>query len=174
MSQQSLFTAGKTIYWPAEFADLVSMLKGQDSLGKPSHPALYSFNTGAIVLAAIIGLIHDRERDVGPQRLEISVDTFERQKLVNSSLASFILLIPLIGTNDLELLRPEREDELLGKFQRYAAGGLEYLRSAMSRSSDSTGFAVIRAELEKAMKATPRIIQAARRLAEEEEEDIRI
>ena len=169
MSQQSLFTAGKTIYWPAEFADLVSMLKGQDSLGKPSHPALYSFNTGAIVLAAIIGLIHDRERDVGPQRLEISVDTFERQKLVNSSLASFILLIPLIGTNDLELLRPEREDELLGKFQRYAAGGLEYLRGAMSRSSDSTGYTVIKTEVERALNFVPRIRNANLQVDEDEE-----
>ena len=169
MSHQSLFTAGKTIYWPAEFSDLVNMLKGQDSLGNPSHPALYSFNTGPIVLAAILGLIHDREREVGPQRLEISVDIFERQKLANSPLSSFILIIPLIGTSDLELLRPEREDELLGKFQRYAAGGLEYLRGAMSRSSDSTGHAIIKAEIERAMTATPQILQTARRLTEEED-----
>lgn len=169
MIQQSLFTAGKTIYWPAEFADLVNMLKGQDSLGKPSHPALYSFNTGAIVLAAIVGLINGREREVGPQRLEISIDIFERQKLANSSLASYILLIPLIGTNDLELLRPEREDELITKFQRYAAGGLEYLRGAMSRSSDSTGSTVIKAELERAMKHAPKIPETAERLIEEED-----
>ena len=169
MTQQSLFTAGKTIYWPAEFADLVNMLKGQDSLGKPSHPALYSFNTGAIVLAAIVGLIHGREREVGPQRLEISVDIFERQKLANSSLASYILLIPLIGTSDLELLRPEREDELLGKFQRYAAGGLEYLRGAMSRSSDSTGYTVIKAEIERTVKHVPNLSEPVGLLSEEEE-----
>lgn len=171
MTQQSLFTAGKSIYWPSEFSDLVNMLKGQDAHGQVSHPAMYSYNTGPIVLAAILGLIHGRERDVGPQRLEISIDIFERHRLGAASLAAFILLVPLIGTNDLELLRPEREDELTGKFQRYVAGGLEYLRGAMSRSSDSTGQTVIRTEIQRALSAAPRIVNAA---AEYTEEDLQI
>jgi hypothetical protein len=169
MQQPGLFSPGKTVYWPSEFLDLVCMLKGQDSTGAPSHPAMYSFNTGAIVLAAVLGLIHGRERDVGPQRQEINVDIFERQKLGNSPLASFILLVPLIGTNDLDLLRPEREDELIGKFQRYSAGGLEYLRGAMSRSSDSTGHALIKSELELAMAAIPALIIAGEGLPKEED-----
>jgi hypothetical protein len=168
----SLFSTPRTVFWPSEFADLVNMLKGQDAHGSPSHPPMYSFNTNPIVLGAILGIAHQREREVGPQRLEIGTDVFERQRFGNSSLASFLLLIPLIGTGDLDLLRPEREEELIRRFERYAAGGLEYLRGAMSRSSDSTGQAVLKAEIQRALTAQPRI---ARMLTEAtEEEDLQI
>lgn len=62
-----------------------------------------------------------------------------------------MLLIPLIGTQDVQLLRPEREDELIRRFERYAAGGFEYLRGALSSSSDSTGQAIIKNEIEQAL-----------------------
>lgn len=171
MAQESLFSQSRTIYWPTEFVDLVNMLKGQDPNGSLSHAALYAYNTGPVILAAILGITHRREREVGAQRQEISTDVFERQRLGNSTLASFVLLIPLIGTGDLELLRPEREEELVRRFERYVAGGFEYLRGAMSRSSDSTGQAVLRAELQRALTAQPRI---ARMLAAADEEDLMI
>jgi hypothetical protein len=151
MAQHGLFSETRAIYWPAEFSDLVNMLKGQDPAGQPSHQAMYRYNTGAVVLAAVVGLAHKRERDVGSQRQEISTDTFESQKFGNSSLSAFVLLIPLIGTQDIELLRPEREEELIRKFERYAAGGFEYLRGALSRSSDSTGQTIIRKEIADAL-----------------------
>jgi hypothetical protein len=151
MAQQGLFSETRAIYWPAEYSDLVNMLKGQDPAGQPSHQAMYRYNTGAVVLAAVVGLAHKRERDVGSQRQEISTDTFESQKFGNSSLSAFVLLIPLIGTQDIELLRPEREEELIRKFERYAAGGFEYLRGALSRSSDSTGQTIIRKEIADAL-----------------------
>lgn len=153
MAQHGLFSGSRSVYWPAEYSDLINMLKGLDSTGQPSHQAMYRYNTGAIVLAAVVGLIHNRERDVGSQRQEISTDTFEAQKFNNSSLSAFVLLIPLIGTQDVELLRPEREDELIRKFERYAAGGLEYLRGALSNSSDSTGQTIIRSEIARAMES---------------------
>ncbi len=153
MAQQGLFSESRAIYWPSEFSDIVNMLKGLDATGQPSHHALYRFNTGTVVLAAVIGLARKRERDVGPQRQEISTDTFESQKFGNSSLSAFVLLIPLIGTQDVELLRPEREDELIRKFERYAAGGFEYLRGALSSSSDSTGQAIIKNEIEQALSS---------------------
>jgi hypothetical protein len=151
MAQQGLFSETRAIYWPAEFSDLVNMLKGLDPAGQPSHLAMYRYNTGAVVLAAVVGLAHKRERDVGSQRQEISTETFESQKFGNSSLSAFVLLIPLIGTQDIELLRPEREEELIRKFERYAAGGFEYLRGALSRSSDSTGQTIIRKEIADAL-----------------------
>lgn len=160
MAQQSLFSASKTVYWPSEFVDLVNMLKGLDANGSLAYSPMYRFNTGPIVFAAILGFTNQRERDVGPQRQEISTDTFESHRFGNASLASFLFLIPLLGTGDVEMLRPEREDELIRKFERFAAGGLEYLRGAMSRSADSSGQAVIRAEIEKAMKMQPRLIGA--------------
>lgn len=108
-----------------------------------------------MLLAATIGLAHNRERDVGPSRQEISTDTFESHRLGNtqSSLASLVLLIALIGTQDVELLRPDREAELIRKFERYAAGGFEYLRGALSTSDDVTGQAVIREEIRRALSA---------------------
>lgn len=153
MAQQGLFSGSRSVYWPAEYLDLVNMLKGLDSTGQPSHNAMYRYNTGAVVLAAVVGLVHYREREVGPQRQEISTDTFESQKFGNSSLSAFVLLIPLIGTQDVELLRPEREDELIRKFERYAAGGFEYLRGALSTCSDSTGQTIIRAEIARALSS---------------------
>ena len=153
MAQQGLFSETRAVYWPAEYSDLANMLKGQDPDGHASHQAMYRYNTGAVVLAAVVGLIHKREREVGSQRLEISTDTFESHKFGNSSLSAFVLLIPLIGTQDIELLRPEREDELIRKFERYAAGGFEYLRGALSRSSDSTGQTIIKKEISDALQS---------------------
>jgi len=151
MAQQRLLSEQRSIYWPAEFGDLVNMMKGLDASGQLAHDPLYRYNTGPVVLAAVLGLIHNREREVGPQRQEISTDTFETQKFGNSSLSAFVLLIPLIGTQDTELLRPEREEELIRKFERYAAGGFEFLRGAMSTSSDSSGHTIVKAEIARAL-----------------------
>jgi hypothetical protein len=153
MAIAGLFSSTRSIYWPGEYSDIVNMLKGQASDGKPSHSGLYRYNTGPIILAAVIGLIHDREKDVGTQRQEISTDTFEAQRIGNSNLSSYVFLIPLIATQDLELLRPEREDELIRKFERFAAGGLEYLRGALSVSSDSTGISILKKEIVHALEA---------------------
>jgi hypothetical protein len=155
MADQKHFSSSQTIHWPTEFAYIVNMLKGLDLNGQPSHDPLYRYNTGPVLLAATIGLAHNRERDVGPSRQEISTDTFESNRLGNSqsSLASLVLLIALIGTQDVELLRPDREAELIRKFERYAAGGFEYLRGALSTSDDVTGQAVIREEIRLALSA---------------------
>jgi len=155
MADQKHFSSSQTIHWPTEFAYIVNMLKGLDLNGQPSHDPLYRYNTGPVLLAATIGLAHNRERDVGPSRQEISTDTFESHRLGNSqsSLASLVLLIALIGTQDVELLRPDREAELIRKFERYAAGGFEYLRGALSMSDDVTGQTVIRNEIARVIAA---------------------
>jgi hypothetical protein len=149
MAEQKHFSSSQTIHWPTEFSFIVNMLKGLDSNGQASHDPLYRYNTGPVVLAASIGLAHNRQREVGPNRQEISTDTFESHRLGNSqsSLASLVLLIALIGTQDLELLRPDRETELIRVFERYAAGGFEYLRGALSTSDDVAGLQVLRDEI---------------------------
>ena len=155
MADQRHFSSSQTIHWPTEYAYIVNMLKGLDLNGQPSHDPLYRYNTGPVLLAATIGLAHNREREVGTSRQEISTDTFESHRLGNSqsTLASLILLIALIGTQDVEMLRPDREPELIRKFERYAAGGFEYLRGALSTSDDVTGQAVIREEIRRALSA---------------------
>ena len=153
MAATGLFSSSRSIYWPSEYSDIVNMLKGQDSTGQVSHVGLYRYNTGPIILAAVIGLIHGRERDVGTQRQEISTDTFESQRLGTSNLSSYVFLIALIATQDLELLRPEREEDLIRKFERFVAGGLEYLRGALSVSSDTTGISILKKEIAQALDA---------------------
>lgn len=152
MAEQDLFSGSRAVYWPTEFADIVNMLKGLDAKGESTHPGMYRYNTGPVVLAAMIGLFHNRERDVGSQRQEISTDTFESHRFGNSTLSTFIFLVPLIGTEDIELLRSEREEELIRKFERYAAGGFEYLRGAISTSADIASESIILAEIERAMR----------------------
>lgn len=152
MAEERLFSESRTVYWPTEFADIVNMLKGLDASGQSAHHGLYRYNTGPVILAAMIGLFHNRERDVGPQRQEISTDTFESQKYGNEKLSTFILLVALMATEDLELLRVEREEEMIRKFERFAAGGFEYLRGAMANSADSSGEAVVMAEIARAVQ----------------------
>ena len=64
-----------------------------------------------------------------------------------SSLSAYLLLLPLLATKNIELLRPENEDELLRIFERYASGGFEYLRGAISTSPDTTGQMIISNEI---------------------------
>ena len=152
MASGALFANERSVYWPSEYADLVNTLKGLGAGGKPSHAGLYKYNTGVIVLAAMVGLVNGRERDVGSGRQEISTSTFESHKLGDASLGAFLFLVPLLAGAEIETLRAERDDELLRKFERFAAGGLEVLQGAMSTSADSTGLSVVRAELDRAMK----------------------
>lgn len=150
---KNFFNPTRTIYWPAEFTDISNMLKGKDSSDKITHPGMYDYNTGVLVLAAVIGLTNNREREVGSQRNEISTDTFDRQDYDKGvKLSTFIYLIALLSKQDLNLLRTENEEEVIRIFERYAAGGFEYLRGALSESSDTTGQSVLNSEVVKALK----------------------
>ena len=151
MTQRKMFASSKTVYWPTEFSDIVNMLKGMDENGNLIFPGMYRLNAGAMVLAAVLGLVNGREREVGNARQEISTDTFESQELNNTRLAHYVMLIPVLAKQDVDLLRPEREDELLQIFQRLAAGGFEYLRGLLSTSSDPTGQAVLHQQLLQAL-----------------------
>lgn len=153
MDMSKMFNPTRTIYWPAEFSDIANILKGKDAFDKSTHPAMYEYNTGVLILAAVIGLANKREREVGPQRLEISTDTFDKQDYDKGvKLSTFIYLIALLAKQDLNFLRSENEEEVIRIFERYAAGGLEYLRGALSESSDTSGQSVLNSEVVKALK----------------------
>jgi dnd system-associated protein 4 len=128
VKQQSLFGKERLIYWPEEFSELVDQLNGRTADGKSLGHGLYGFNTGAIVLAAALGVQQGRRRDVGPQRKEISTSTFASHRL-----ELYIFLIPLLGDGNLtvDVLRPESEDVIVREFERYAAGGLEFLAGVL-------------------------------------------
>ena len=150
MASNSLFSKDRGVYWPAEFADIVALLKGVDGSGKYVSPAFYKYNTGVMVLAAMVGLAHSRERDVGAERMEVRTEQFEAHRLGDATLAAFIFLVPLLAGATTDVLRAEHEEEVIRRFERFAAGGFEVLRGALSVTSDSTGHSVLRAEIERA------------------------
>jgi dnd system-associated protein 4 len=126
MRNLSNFSKERSVYWPGEFADIVNLLTGKSTDGNVIGNALYPFNTGAIAFAASVGLKHRRKRDVGGDRREITTSTFASHRL-----EVHIYLIALLGmeTPNVDFLRPEHEDAVIREFERYAAGGLEYLRT---------------------------------------------
>jgi dnd system-associated protein 4 len=132
MRRQSLFSKERLVYWPEEFSEVVDLLNGRDREGRPVGNPLYSFNTGAIVLAASLGAKQKRRREVGARRKEISTATF-----ASHNLEAYLFLVPLLGDSQLgtDFLRPENEEQVLREFEQYAAGGLEVLAGEMDASA---------------------------------------
>jgi dnd system-associated protein 4 len=137
MRMESLFSKERLVYWPAEFSDVMRQLTGTDEDGKPTgRPAMYTYNTGALTLAAAVGVLNQRTRDIGSERKEISTAIFANHKL-----EAYIFLIPMLGDKapNVDQLRPENEEIALRAFERYAAGGLEILRAElMANPTQST------------------------------------
>lgn len=123
---KSHFSKERSVYWPGEFADVVNTLTGKNSQGVSIGNPLYPFNTGAIAFAASVGLKHRRKREVGSDRKEITTSTFASHRL-----EMHIFLIAMLGMDNpsVEILRTDQEEAVIQEFQRYAAGGLEYLRT---------------------------------------------
>ena len=132
MRGQSLFSKERLVYWPEEFSEVVSLLNGRDLEGRTVGSSLYSFNTGAIVLAASLGARENRMREVGSKRKEISTSTFNSHRL-----EAYLFLVPLLGnpSNGTDFLRVENEENIIREFERYAAGGLELLAGEMEVSA---------------------------------------
>ena len=131
MREASQFTRERAIYWPGEFSDVVGLLTGKDSSGNFIAQPIYQFNTGAIILAASLGVKNMRKREVGADRKEITTTTFSSQ-----GLERYIFLIAMLGDPDgcVGLLRPENEETVIREFEKFAAGGLEFLRSEFEDS----------------------------------------
>lgn len=159
MRAESLFTNDKNIYWPSEFIDVMNLLTGKNGEGKDTGMGLFPFNTGALVFAATIGFINNRQRDVGPNRKEILLSTFSGHYFHarTHSLERYISFIGLLsspeidetGQKSLECIRPEREEELIERFQKYAAGGLEYIAGVIERTGSLSAEVIVRELLPK-------------------------
>lgn len=142
MRKQSLFSKERLVYWPDEFSEIVELLTGRDRDGRTVGNPLYSFNTGAIVLAASLGAREKRKREVGASRKEISTTTF-----VGHQLEAYIFLVPLLGNPSLgtDFLRPENEEQVIREFERYAAGGLEILSGEIDASAGKSTDVIVQA-----------------------------
>jgi hypothetical protein len=154
------FSSTRTVYWPSEYLYIANMMQGKNEIGDVKFAAMYKANTFPVIVAAIIGLIYDRQKDLGPSRGEILTETFENQKYNGYvPLAAFLLLIPVLAKKDTELLRPENENELLRLFEKYAAGGFEYLGGLLSNSTDPEGETTFQSEINKATELMGKIIK---------------
>lgn len=132
MRKQSLFSKERLVYWPDEFADVVNLLTGKDPQGNTTHTPLCNLNADAVALAASVGMKLKRKRDIGTGgRKEISTATFATR-----GLEPYIFLIGLLsGTmSNVDILRPENEEALIKEFEKYAAGGLEFLRTEFAQA----------------------------------------
>ena len=131
MRSQSNFTKDRSVYWPGEFADVVNTLTGKNTQGVSVGNPIYQFNTGAIAFAASVGLKHRRKREVGGDRKEITTGTFASHRL-----EMYIFLIAMLGTESatVDMLRADQEEAVIREFERYAAGGLEYLRTEFEQN----------------------------------------
>lgn len=131
MRSQNNFTKERSVYWPGEFADVVNTLTGKNTQGISVGNAIYQFNTGAIAFAASVGLKHRRKREVGGDRKEITTGTFASHRL-----EMYIFLIAMLGTESatVDMLRADQEEAVIREFERYAAGGLEYLRAEFEQN----------------------------------------
>lgn len=132
MRKQSLFSKERLVYWSDEFADVVNFLTGKDAQGNATHPPICSLNADAIALAAAVGMKHKRKRGLGDgARKEISTATFATR-----GLESYIFLVGLLGgaMSNVEILRPDHEEQLIREFEQYAAGGLEFLRTEFAQA----------------------------------------
>ena len=132
MRRPSRFSIERSIYWPAEYSEIVKALTGKLADGTPvPGSALYQFNTGAIVFAAAVGLTNERQREIGSDRKEITTTTFTSHEL-----DTYIFLVALLSKKhfDASFLRSEHEEAVVRIFERYAAGGLEILRRIFDES----------------------------------------
>jgi hypothetical protein len=153
MRNDRLFGRDRKVYWPTEFIPEMNLLKGVDEKNQPVSNPLYPFFTGAMVLAASIGVANGRKREIGASgKQEIDTSTFASGQ--QGRLEKFIFLIPLLGNSPLglEYLRPENEEELVREFERYAAGGLEMLRGMFSDSAGKSPELIVEGLLRGALK----------------------
>ena len=152
MRSQSHFSRERSVYWPGEFADVVNTLTGKNTDGASIGNALYQFNTGAIAFAASVGLKHRRKREVGSDRKEITTTTFASHRL-----EMYIYLIAMLGreTPNVEILRPDQEDTVIREFERYAAGGLEYLRTEFEKDPRKSPDVILEEMLKTELRQEP-------------------
>jgi len=59
-----VFKKERTLYWPAEFGDVMAMLTGVREGGELGGPRLFQTNAHVMVLAAIIGVNNNRMRSI--------------------------------------------------------------------------------------------------------------
>ncbi|MDO8291100.1 MAG: hypothetical protein Q7T44_17945 [Parvibaculum sp.] len=112
---------GKNVYWSKKYEPIVNRLTGKDREDKKRS---FETNMDVLVFAAVLGIKEGASEKVASDRLEISIDVFNNRKMFG-----VIYLIGLLHTKDANVLRQEREGEMIAIFQDYAMGGLNLIEA---------------------------------------------
>jgi hypothetical protein len=150
----------KVIRWPKKYSDIADIILSLNEDGSHEDPYLpfYDNYAGVLIVAASLGFTKSLQEDVGSSSSdtnEIRSDTFERSKFGQISLSYYMALIVFLHTRDRNMIREDRDDDMVKNFQRLAAGGLSYLRGAVfdRANSDRTGRVILQKEIASAIKA---------------------
>jgi dnd system-associated protein 4 len=148
-SDSPIFKKEKTVYWSAEYTEIVNALTGVSDTGEIKN-GMFETNAHVMVFAACFGLnIGGGKRPVSSQRKEISTQTFYSRRLDR-----YILLIALLGNKEFgqELLKSENDEMLIKEFEGFAGRGFEKLASIFYDSPGKTPEMLIQGELLQIMK----------------------
>ena len=101
------FNVATAVYWDGQYEDIMFLLRGQNSEGENSHPAMYATFAEASILAAAIGLKEDRLKKLSTDnRKEIPLSVYKGRGLGNKTdpgLDEYIALISIIKLNNVKL-----------------------------------------------------------------------
>ena len=156
------FNVATAVYWDGQYEDIMFLLRGQNSKGEKSHPAMYATFAEASILAAAIGLKEDRLKKLSTDnRKEIPLSVYKGRGLGNKTdpgLDEYIALISIIKLNNVKLLEDEEDadydnqNNLILTFQGLVNGGLEFLRGELSSSTDPTGKSILFNQITESLK----------------------
>jgi len=149
----------KIIRWPKKYADVANILLSikEDNTHEDPYLPFFKTNAGILIAAAAIGLSKDIEEKIptgSGETNEIRTDTFDNNRFGQIAYSYYIALIVFLYTKDKDVIRDDRDEEVIQIFQRLAAGGLSYLRcSFFDRSNaDHTGRQILLNEIVGALK----------------------
>jgi hypothetical protein len=149
----------KVIRWPKKYSDVVNILSSlkEDNSHEEPYLPLYKLNAGILIAAAAIGLekgIEEEVSTISGETNEIRTDTFDSNAFGQIKLSYYIALIVFLYTKDKEIIRDDRDDELIKIFQKLAAGGLSYLKGSFfdRENTDRTGRNVILNEISNSLR----------------------
>jgi dnd system-associated protein 4 len=97
-----------------------------------SNKSIFPTMRELLCFAAVLGFEHEMRRPLLGQTLEI-----EGRIFLNSQQAvDLVYLIALASSRDADILREEREPEMVALFEEFANGGLEILQAWMCERPD--------------------------------------
>lgn len=117
----TMLISGKNVYWSKKYESVVNRLVGKD---RDDRRRAFETNMDVLVFAAFVGMKYGVPEKTTAERFEVPTDVFNNRKMYHA-----LFLIPLLHTKDANILRQEKDSELLTIFQEFANSGLGIIQS---------------------------------------------